>query len=356
MTSAQQPRQTRQPCRSAYTERTALEHNIPLAIALQVVGSFCFALAARYQNSAIRHEVKHNQSRRRLKSDQLLASLKNRRWWQGLLLMGISLGCQITALFFAPVTVVQPVGLLAFPWSMILQARVARQRIRKREGALVAMTVLATGVFTFLVSYYSAPDQPLTAIKVFIGAITIYILAGTFGALGAKGPRVWRSFFWGSGGAMFYGLEASLVRTLIIFVRQHNWADNPMFWIVLVVLVIGSLTAGWMVQQGYATGQAELVVASMTITSPIIAVCFGIAVLGEGKNFTAGVTLGIIACGLVAIAGIIGLTHLKAHQPIVLEHTAGIAIDSPSAHQEKADTANRSDGPGTPGPDTPTAS
>ena len=196
----------------------------------------------------------------------------------------------------------------------------------------------------------------MTTIKVFIGAITIYILAGSFGTLGAKGPRVWRSFFWGSGGAMFYGLEASLVRTLIIFVCQHNWADNPMFWIVLVVLVIGSMTAGWMVQQGYATGQAELVVASMTITSPIIAVCFGIAVLGEGKNFTAGVTLGIIACGLVAIAGIVGLTHLKAHQPIVLEHTAGIAIDSPSAQEEKADPANRSDGPGAPEPDTPTAS
>lgn len=330
-----------------------MEHNLPLAIALQMIGSFCFALAARYQNSAIRHEVKHNQSRRRLKSDQLMASLKNRRWWHGLLLMGVSLGCQITALFFAPVTVVQPVGLLAFPWSMILQARVAHQRIRKREGALVAMTVLATGVFTFLVSYYSAPDQPLTTIKVFIGAITIYILAGSFGMLGAKGPRVWRSFFWGSGGAMFYGLEASLVRTLIIFVRNHNWVDNPMFWIVLVVLVIGSMTAGWMVQQGYATGQAELVVASMTITSPIIAVCFGIAVLGEGKNFTWGVALGIIACGLVAIAGIVGLTHLKAHQPIVLEHTAGIPINSESNQYQPAESANEPDGLGTPTPDTP---
>ena len=333
-----------------------MEHNLPLAIALQVIGSFCFALAARYQNSAIRREVKHNQSRRRLKSGQLMASLKNRRWWHGLLLMGVSLGCQITALFFAPVTVVQPVGLLAFPWSMILQARVAHQRIRKREGALVAMTVLATGVFTFLVSYYSAPDQPLTTIKVFIGAITIYILAGSFGMLGAKGPRVWRSFFWGSGGAMFYGLEASLVRTLIIFVRNHNWVDNPMFWIVLVVLVIGSMTAGWMVQQGYATGQAELVVASMTITSPIIAVCFGIAVLGEGKNFTWGVALGIIACGLVAIAGIVGLTHLKAHQPIVLEHTAGIPINSESNQYQPAESANPPDGLGTPTPDTPPGS
>lgn len=325
-----------------------MEHNLPLAITLQVIGSFCFALAARYQNSAIRREVKHNQSRRRLKSAQLISSLKNRRWWQGLALMGVSLGCQITALFFAPVTVVQPVGLLAFPWSMILQARVTRQRIRKREGVLVAMTVLATGMFTFLVSYYSAPDQPLTTIKVFIGAITIYILAGTFGTLGAKGPRVWRSFFWGSGGAMFYGLEASLVRTLIIFVRQHNWIDNPMFWAVLFVLLIGSMTAGWMVQQGYATGQAELVVASMTITSPIVAVCFGIAVLGEGKNFTGEVTLGIIICGLVAIAGIIGLTHLKAHQPIVLEHTAGIPIISGVHLNQSSEPANTPDEHSTP--------
>ena len=92
----------------------------------------------------------------------------------------------------------------------------------------------------------------------------------------------------------------------------------------------------------------------MTITSPIIAVCFGIAVLGEGKNFTWGVTLGIIACGLIAIAGIIGLTHVKAHQPIVLEHTAGIALDSRSTDEAQADLANdRSDQPGTPVPDTP---
>lgn len=299
-----------------------MEHNIPLAIALQVVGSFCFALAALYQNSAIRHEVKHNHSRHHLRSTQLLASLKNLRWWKGSLLLGVSLGCQITALFFAPVTVVQPVGLLAFPWSMILQARVARKRIRKTEAALVAMTVAATAFFTLLVSVFSAPDQPLTASKVIIGATTIYVLACIFGGLGAKGPTVWRSFFWGSGGAMFYGLEASLVRTLITFARQHNWVDNPKFWIILVLLIIGSLVAAWMVQQGYATGQAEMVVASMTITSPIIAVCFGIAVLGEGKNFTLGVGMGIVVCGLLAIIGIIGLTHIKAHQPIILEKTA----------------------------------
>ncbi|MCI6583576.1 MAG: DMT family transporter [Mobiluncus porci] len=294
-------------------------HNIPLAIILQIFGSFCFALAARYQNSAIRREVRHNQSRHRLKSSQLLASLKNPRWWQGMGLMGISLACQITALFFAPVSVVQPVGLLAFPWSMILQARVAHRRISKNEISLVALTVVATGIFTAIVSIYATPESELTEWKVFVGALVIYLVAATFGGLGAKGPQYWRSLFWGSGGAMFYGLEAALVRTLINFARQHNWLDNPLFWGILACLIIGSLTAGWMIQQGYATGQAEMVVASMTITSPVVAVCYGIFVLGEGQNFTWGVALAVAACGLIAIAGVVALSHIKAHQPVIVD-------------------------------------
>lgn len=293
--------------------------NIPLAIALQLIGSFCFALSARYQNSAIRREVRHNQNRHRLKSDQLLASLKNPRWWQGMFFMGISLVCQITALFFAPVTVVQPVGLMAFPWSVILQARLAGRKIGTTEASLVALTVGATAIFTAIVSFNATGESKMTEWKVFVGAVVIYLLAASFGRLGAHGPRPWRSLFWGSGGAMFYGLEASLVRTLINFARQPDWVQNPMFWGILVCLVVGSLTAGWMVQQGYATGQAEMVVASMTITSPVIAVCYGIFVLGEGQKFSPSVGLAVIACGIIAITGVIALTHLKSHQPVVVD-------------------------------------
>lgn len=293
--------------------------NIPLAIVLQLIGSFCFALSARYQNSAIRREVRHNQNRHSLKGEQLWASLKNPRWWQGMAFMGVSLVCQITALFFAPVTVVQPVGLMAFPWSVILQARLARRRIGRTEAGLVAVTVGATAIFTAIVSFYAAGESQLTVWKVFAGALVIYLLAASFGGLGTHGPKTWRSLFWGSGGAMFYGLEASLVRTLINFARQHNWLDNPLFWGILGCLLVGSVTAGWMVQQGYATGQAEMVVASMTITSPVIAVCFGIFVLGEGQRFNPGVGLAVVACGFIAIAGVVALTHIKAHQPVVVD-------------------------------------
>lgn len=295
-----------------------MNNNIPLAIALQVFGSFCFALSAHLQNKAVRREVRHNRGRERLKFSQLLRSISDPHWWFGMMFMGISLACQVTALFFAPVSVVQPVGLLAFPWSMLLQARAAKRRIPVFEGSLVVLTVLATMAFTALVSRYAAPEGDLVIMKVFLGAIVIYFLAALFGFFGTTGPHAWRSLFWASGGAMFYGLEAALVKSLITFAKLDNGLHDPQFWVILAFLIVGSLTAAWMVQQGYATGQAELVVASMTITSPVIAVCYGIFVLGEGKFFTPLVGVGISLCGAVAIAGVVTLTHIKSHQPVVV--------------------------------------
>ena len=78
----------------------------------------------------------------------------------------------------------------------------------------------------------------------------------------------------------------------------------------LVALVLGSATAAWMVQQGYATGPAELVVASMTITSPVVAVLFGIAVLGEGAQLGPVTATSMILLGAVAIGGVIRLANL----------------------------------------------
>ena len=290
-----------------------MTQNIPLAVALQLVGSFCFAMAAHLQDKAVAREVRENQEKHSLRGSQLLASMKNPRWLAGLLLMGISLSFQITALFFAPVSVVQPVGLMAFPWSMIIQARSDKHRIPKRMASVMGVTIVATVAFTLLISFHAAPEADLQSWPVLIGALVVYVCAGTMGWIGAHGMKKWRSLAWASGGAMFYGLEASLVKSLIQYARQHEWHSDPLFWCILAALIVGSVTAGWMIQQGYATGAAELVVASMTITSPVVAVLFGIIVLGEGVNHTPIVTAAILLCAIVAIAGVILLSWLHTH-------------------------------------------
>lgn len=283
---------------------------IPVAVLLQTIGSFFFAYSAYMQDKVVVAEVAESDNTHRLDLATLWISIRTPRWLLGLSFMGLSLVCQITALSFAPVSVVQPVGVLAFPWSMIIQSRAHKVPISGSARRAVIVTVLAIFGFISVGGFNAAPEAALSESSVLIGALVAYLSAAGLGVLGSRGARQWRCLFWASGGAVFYGLEASLVKSLMEFAKQDAWTTSPAFWGTLVALVIGSATAGWMVQQGYATGPAELVVAAMTITSPVVAVLFGIAVLGEGAELKPLAATAMIALGAVAIGGVIRLATI----------------------------------------------
>ncbi|QGF23160.1 EamA/RhaT family transporter [Raineyella fluvialis] len=284
--------------------------NTTLAITLVVFGSFCYALSASFQHRAIKRKVRRNEEKAPLGFRAFLSTIRSRRWLAGAGLLGVSALLQVIALSMAPVSVVQPVGLLAFPWSILIQARLHRQRIRRRVGLAVLLTVGATAAFTVLSALHAVPQSDLNGVRVAVGAAVVYLLTLAFGLLGARGPKHWRCLLWSSGGAMLYGLEAALVKSLIDFIRHTQWWHSPLLIGILAALVIGSSTAGWMIQQGFATGPSEIVVGSTTITSPVIAVTYGIAVLGEGRlldNLTGGL-MALFAA--LAVAGVVVLTRL----------------------------------------------
>jgi hypothetical protein len=291
-----------------------LQLNIPLAVLLQTIGSFFFAYSAYMQDRVVVAEVSESTDKHKLDWATLWESIKTPRWLAGLALLGASLACQITALSLAPVSIVQPVGVLAFPWSMIIQSRKHKVPVPKAARVAAVGTVLAIGGFIIVGGLNAAPeDNALDPWRVLIGAIVVYTVAGMLGFIGSRGALQWRCLFWASGGAVFYGLEASLVKSLMEFAKQTDWVHAPAFWGTLVALVLGSATAGWMVQHGYASGPAELVVASMTITSPVVAVIWGIAVLGEGAHLTPVTATLMILLGMVAIGGVIRLTTVHPH-------------------------------------------
>jgi hypothetical protein len=290
-----------------------LPQNIPVAVLLQTVGSFFFAYSAYLQDRVVVAEVSENSNKQKLDWATLWESIKTPRWLLGLALMGASLVCQVLALSFAPVSIVQPVGVLAFPWSMIIQSRKHKQPIPTSARVAVIATVLAIGGFIVVGGLNAAPEVALSPERVIIGAIVVYTVAAGLGVLGSRGAWQWRCLFWASGGAVFYGLEASLVKSLMEFAKQSDWMHTPVFWVTLLALVIGSATAGWMVQHGYANGPAELVVASMTITSPLVAVIWGIAVLGEGADLEPLSATLMILLGIAAIGGVVRLTTVHPH-------------------------------------------
>lgn len=291
-----------------------MTQNIPLAITLGIIGSFCFAMSAQVQHRAVGEEVEENRAKKAMSASGLRRLIRSPRWWLGLSLLGVSAVLQILALMLAPVSVVQPVGLLAFPWSVLLSARKHGGGLPPKLLAAVALTVAATLTFTVVTSLSASPPRDFRISYVIMAAASVYLLSAFMVFMGSTGPLEWRCLFWASGGALFYGLEAALVKALIEYLPdQPRWWEEPLVYGIVGALLAGSALAGLLIQQGYATGPAEVVVGSMTVTSPVVAVVFGIAVLGEGRTITAGTGALMLVLGACAITGVALMTRFHPH-------------------------------------------
>jgi len=286
-----------------------LEQNVPLAIAIVVFASFLFASGATIQHLAIGGTVDHGAENRSMSVRQVLSLLGNPKWLLGLGTVVVGASLHIVGLALAPVTVVQPVGILAVPWSVLLAAKIHHFRPTRAIWGAVTLTIVGIAGFTFFSASTAAPDTRLPEAQVVTAALLVFAIGATLGLIGRRGPAAARCLMWASGGSFFYGLSSAMIKSLFEMVRHPDFVTRPLFWAVICFLLVCYLGGGFMIQQGYANGPAEIVVGSMTTTDPIVAVGFGIVVLGEGVRLTAGHGVGMVISGAVAIAGVVILSR-----------------------------------------------
>jgi drug/metabolite transporter (DMT)-like permease len=284
------------------------EQNIPLAIAIVVVASFLFAGGSTIQHLAVSRTVDKGAENRSMGVRQVLGLLKNPRWLLGLGTVALGASMHIVGLMLAPVTVVQPVGILAVPWAVLLAAKIHHFRPTKVIWGAVALTIFGIVVFTLFSASTAAPDTELPPTRIIVACLIVFAGGAVLGYLGRFGSPSLRCLMWASGGSFFYGLSSAMVKSISELVRIGDFVERPLFWTVLGFLLICYVVGGWMVQQGYANGPAEIVVGSMTTTDPIIAVTFGLAVLGEGVRLGVGDAIGMAISGAVAVAGVVVLS------------------------------------------------
>lgn len=285
------------------------EQNIPLAIAIVVFASFLFAGGSTIQHLAVSRSVDKTAENRSMGLGQVWDLVRNPRWLLGLGTVAVGATLHIFGLMMAPVTVVQPVGILAVPWAVLLAAKIHHFRPSKAIWSAVALTIVGIVVFTLFSASTAAPDTELPPTRIIVACLIVFAMGAVFGVLGRFGPPAARCLMWASGGSFFYGLSSAMVKTISELVRMGGFTERPLFWTVAGFLLICYLVGGWMVQQGYANGPAEIVVGSMTTTDPIVAVTFGLAVLGEGVLLGPWDAVGMVLSGAVAVAGVVVLSR-----------------------------------------------
>ncbi|SDP96899.1 glycosyltransferase [Lentzea jiangxiensis] len=259
-----------------------------LAITLAVLGAVCFAFAARLQ-----HDVVASTGAR-------AGVLRQPRWLGGLALLVAGAGVHAAALGMAPLTVVQPIGVVAIGLTALLDRRF-------REMPAILLTTVGVGAFVLLASGSAtatrvAPDAELTAGLVTLGAIAV---PGLVAAL-TSNARI-RAVAFASAGGVAYGYVSVLMRAVSQSVQQGGFGLSHLASVLGIALSLA--VGGWMVQLAYAGGPPHLAVACLTVVDPLIAVGIGAFLLGEAAHLSVMTGAALFACALAAVFGVFALAR-----------------------------------------------
>ena len=121
-----------------------------LAVLLCALGACGYAVGARLQHSAVQDMIGDGGLKLR---DQLRLP-RNPRWSIGLLALAVGAVLHASALGLAPLSVVQPVGVLALPITVLLNARQRGTAVRDLNvNAVLAVCAATGGVAAFVVGF-----------------------------------------------------------------------------------------------------------------------------------------------------------------------------------------------------------
>lgn len=263
------------------------------AVLLAVLGAVFFAFAARLQHEAVRA------GDGALKVRELLS---RPRWLLGLVLLVVGAGVHAAALGMAPLSVVQPVGVVAIGITAVLDGR-------RRELPAVAWTTFGVGAFVLLAagSATSTAVVPEAELKAALVALGLIAVPGLVGALSTR-PAV-RALGFGAAGGVAYGFVSVLMRSVSQDVQQGGLAWTTAFSAAGIVAAL--LVGGWFIQHAYASGPPHVAVACLTVVDPLVAVGIGAGLLGEATRTSLLVGAAELVCAAVAVGGVVALARTR---------------------------------------------
>ena len=302
-----------------------------LAISLALLSAVLLAIGTQLQNGAVGDQKKAALSgRSHLKLNQLAHLIRRPQWVTGLVLTIAALALQFTALLLAPLILVQPIGAIALVITSLLNAKITKTRLNK--ASVLAIVLCTAGLSAFVVMAHEVavePDIDNNALMLIL-AMAIILIA-TFGYIFFKGASRFKPITFIIGAGALFGFVATLTKVVVkrlfqqdgfnrMITFQADLVTDGLTTLALLCMVAAGLLGAWFVQNAYASGPPDLVVAGLTVIDPLVAVSIGVVLLNEAMNAPWPVMLGFVASGAVSVIGVFLLS--KVHPEIKLIQAA----------------------------------
>ncbi|SDZ01708.1 DMT family transporter [Herbiconiux ginsengi] len=289
------------------SDQIALDPKQFIGIPIALVGAIFLSLGAQFQHRGVtKVEANTHDADKGLSVRQLMALLSRPSWVIGTLMLGLAIVFQLTSLGFSPIIVVQPLGAVALVITAILNSRISRVKLNRSSVISIVLCVGGVGLFV-LVAAFTAVDKPVTTADLIIILIVLAIVLLLFAATFVFLRKRFKAIAYIVGAGVLYGFVATLAKVVIsrIFQAHFEWLTV----LALVGLLAAAALGGYFVQNAYASGPPDLVIAGLTVIDPLVAVAIGIIVLGEASQAPLWANFAFLAFGLVAILGVFGLAR-----------------------------------------------
>jgi drug/metabolite transporter (DMT)-like permease len=285
-----------------------------LAVGCAVVAAFFLAFGTQRQGGAVRAST----GGLAVTTQGMLRLLRNPRWMFGLLLLVIGMALNVYALATAPLTVVQPIGAIALVITTVVNSR--EHGIRMNRPTVLAIVACMAGSigFVLLAINVTAENHGISVRQELTTVLLLTAVVAGFGGAAVAFRHRHNAFFYIIGAGVLFGFVAVLVRTIAIGLMNPNglFLANVAWYVVAAVAAAG-LLGTYFVQNAYASGPPDLVIAGLTVIDPIVGIAVGIVVLDELQPDVHPVTaMSMAAAAIVAIVGVIALSR---HHPDVLQ-------------------------------------
>ena len=293
---------------SDLSEQIALDPTSFIGIPLALIGAVFLSLGAQFQHrGVVKVEARTVDTLGKgLNGRQLALLLARPSWVIGTVMLGLAITFQLGSLYFAPIIVVQPLGAIALVITSILNSRVNHVKLNRKSITAIVMCV--GGVFLFVgVAAFTAVDKPVTdqqLITILIILAVVLTLAGI--AFGVFRRRI-RAIFYVIMAGVLYGFVATLAKVVLGRLEQQEFE-----WLTatcVLGLLLATALGAYFVQNAYATGPPDLVIAGLTVVDPMVAVIIGIVVLGEASQAPWWANLVFAVAGAIAVWGVFMLAR-----------------------------------------------
>jgi drug/metabolite transporter (DMT)-like permease len=293
---------------SELTELIPLDPTQFIGIPFALVGAVFLSLGAQFQHRGVAKVelLTVDSLGKGLNGRQLALLLARPSWVLGTLMLGLAIAFQLASLYFSPLIVVQPLGALALVITSIMNSRISKVKLNRKSVLAIVMCV--GGVLLFVgVAAFTAVDKPVTERELIIILIVLAVVLAAAGVTFALFRARIRAIFYVLMAGVLYGFVATLAKVVLNRVEQGEF-EWLTFTCVLALLLATALGA-YFVQNAYASGPPDLVIAGLTVVDPMVAVVIGIVVLGEASQAPLWANGVFILAGVIAVWGVFMLAR-----------------------------------------------